>query len=228
MEIFKAIRLFAMTFFYYLKSLGIAEPAVRQLKQSWARECLRQLGYQFHEIGGRPEADHGLILVGNHVSFLDIMVLMAVSPQITFVAKKEVRRWPVIGVAAARVGTIFVDRSPSADRRKDRLEMAKQIRDKAAFLTVFPSGTTSLVENKNWKKGVFEISQEYNVPVKAFKIKYEPLRVSAYIDEDDLITQMLQMFRTKNKTVTLTWLPVFKIDDPQRNAEEIRNLVELS
>ncbi len=227
MTIFKIIKLFSKTLLYYFESL-IHPDQILHLKQKWAQNCLAEFGYTFVEIGERPISSEGLILVGNHISFLDIMVLMSVSPQITFVAKKEVRLWPIVGLAAARVGTIFVDRTPSADRHKVRFEMAKQIQEKGAFVTVFPSGTTSLIENKPWKKGIFEISQEHKVPVKAFKLTYDPLRVSAYIDDDYLLTQMGRIFRTQKKTVTLRWLDTFEILDPQKSAEQIRSYVELA
>ncbi len=222
---YKVILLFSKTFFYYLKSL-LHKERVLEFKQKWAQNSLAEFGYEFIEIGPRPNSDQGLILVGNHISFLDIMVLMSVSPKITFVAKKEVRRWPIIGVSAARVGTIFVDRNPSADRKKVRAEMAEQIQKKAAYVTVFPSGTTSLVENKTWKKGIFEVAKEYAVPVQAFKLQYEPLRESAFIDDDGLLSQMYALFGIKNKKVILTWLGEFPVDDPLVSAEKIRSYIE--
>jgi 1-acyl-sn-glycerol-3-phosphate acyltransferase len=223
----KIILIFLKTFLYYLESL-IHPERILELKQKWARMALTDLGYEFSEEGVRPQSQEGLILVGNHIGFMDIMVLMAVSPQITFLAKKEVKSWPLIGLIAKRVGTIFVDRSPSADRTHSRKEVADQIFQKRAFVTVFPSGTTSLIENKPWKKGIFEISQSHNVPVKAFKLRYEPLRESAYIDDDSLLGQMWRLFNIPHKKVSLTWLETFQVQDPQKAAEDIRTYVELA
>lgn len=216
--------IFLKTFFYYLESL-IFPLRILELKQKWARMGLNAFGYQLTESGDRPSSVEGLILVGNHIGFLDILVLMSVSPQITFLAKKELKNWPVIGLAAKRVGTIFIDRSHSADRTKSRKEVADQIFQNRAFVTVFPSGTTTLNEEKPWKKGIFEISQAHDVPVRAFKLRYEPLRESAYIDEDSLLGQMWKLCSTTNKKVYLNWLPNFKINDPQTSAEEIRRIV---
>lgn len=224
----KVVFIFSKTLYHYVESLFYPDQ-ILQLKQTWALQCLRQLGYELSEIGQRPDSHDGLILVGNHISFLDIIVLMAVSPKITFLAKKEVRTWPIIGLAAIRIGTIFIDRSPSADRTQARREVAEQIQKKAAYVTVFPSGTTSLMEIKPWKKGIFEISQDHKVPVKAFKLKYTPLRESAYIDDDHLLTQMWKILKIPNKKVSLTWLEeTFEIQNPVQAAEEIRNYVELA
>lgn len=221
---FQLTLIFGKTFAYYIQSL-FQPSRILDLKLKWAHYCLTKLGYEMTELGKRPESDRGLILVGNHVSFLDIIVLMNVSPHITFLAKKEVKHWPIIGMAAVRVGTIFIDRSPSADRTKARREVAEQIQKNKAFVTVFPSGTTSLIEKKPWKKGIFEISKDHQVPVCAFKLTYTPLRESAYIDDDDLLTQMWNLFKIKNKKVTLTWLETFKVSNPEKSAEQIRELV---
>lgn len=80
-------------------------------------------------------------LVMNHVSWLDIFVLNSVLPA-TFVAKAEIRRWPLIGWLVAGSGTIFVERgSRHAVRRVNQL-MAKRLAagERVAF---FPEGTTS-------------------------------------------------------------------------------------
>lgn len=221
------VLIFTKTFYYYLQSFFQSQ-RILSLKQKWALMALSHLGYELQEFGKRPDLTKGMILVGNHIGFLDVMVLMATSPQVTFLAKKEVRSWPLIGLIAKRVGTIFIDRSPSADRTKARQEVADQIFQNAAYVTVFPSGTTSLIENKPWKKGIFEISQVHDVPVKAFKLRYEPLRESAYIDDDTLLVQMWKLLHISHKKVTLTWLETFQIQDPQKAAEEIRNYVELA
>ncbi len=227
LNFFKVIYSFSKTFYFYARSL-IHPEHVLDLKKKWAETMLKDFGYELQEIGLAPKLDEVFILVGNHISFLDIFVLMSVNKKVNFVAKKEVRSWPVVGISAARVGTLFVDRSPSADRKAVRAKIAAQIQKEKTLMTVFPSGTTSLVENKVWKKGVFEISKENAVPIKAFKIKYEPLRESAYIDDDHLLTQMMNMHKIKNKKVTLEWLDVFEVDQPEATAEKIRRLVELA
>ena len=56
-----------------------------------------------------PAAPPGALVVANHVSWLDVMALHAVAP-VRMLAKREVRRWPLLGVLAARAGTVFLDR----------------------------------------------------------------------------------------------------------------------
>ncbi|MGZ3690522.1 MAG: lysophospholipid acyltransferase family protein [Pseudobdellovibrio sp.] len=194
-----------------------------KLKEKWAKMAMKDFGYRIEVKGPPPEESAGpLILVGNHISYLDIMLLMSAYPHIAFIAKKEVRSWPIIGVGADRAGTLFVDRGHKEDRARMRNSIAEQLLQHKAKVAIFPSGTTTLDEKVTWKKGVFEIAAENSIPVKAFKISYDPLRESAYIDEDNLLQQMKLIFKIKNKTAKLTWLDFYQISSPIEDAERIR------
>ena len=59
---------------------------------------------------GTPMRDHPTLILSNHVSWLDIPVISAIMP-IAFVAKREVASWPVVGIAAKLLRTVFVDRA---------------------------------------------------------------------------------------------------------------------
>jgi 1-acyl-sn-glycerol-3-phosphate acyltransferase len=75
------------------------------------------------------------------VSWLDIWVIHAVSP-VRFVAKSDVRRWPLIGWLVARSGTIFIERS----KRRDTARTNRTIVDTLARgerVGIFPEGTTT-------------------------------------------------------------------------------------
>ena len=81
------------------------------------------------------------LLVGNHLSYLDILVLGALHP-LVFVSKSEVRSWPVFGWLATKAGTVFLQR----ERRSDLVRVQQEIQVAvAAGLTVvfFPEGTTT-------------------------------------------------------------------------------------
>lgn len=85
--------------------------------------------------------DVPLMLVANHVSWLDIFAINAVKP-VRFIAKSEVRSWPIIGWLSEQTGTLFIQRA--------RRHHAAQINDvvvealrKGDIFTVFPEGTTT-------------------------------------------------------------------------------------
>src|SRR5690606_22326588 len=78
----------------------------------WARGVGRILGLRVGVEGTPPPAPY--LLVSNHLGYLDIVAYGAVLRG-RFVAKREVRRWPLIGPLAAMVGTIFIDRTLKRD-----------------------------------------------------------------------------------------------------------------
>ena len=106
----------------------------------WSALLLRRLGVCLHvegELhGGRP-----LMLVANHVSWLDIFAVNAVQP-VRFVAKSEIRRWPAIGWLCGKTGTLFIERGRRADAGRVNRLTAEALRT-GDVIAVFPEGTTS-------------------------------------------------------------------------------------
>lgn len=97
-------------------------------------------------IGIRLEADlsqavPGALIVANHISWVDIFVINAALPS-AFVAKEEVRHWPLIGWLAARNDTVFLRRGSHGHARIINREIA-EILDKGNHVAVFPEGTTT-------------------------------------------------------------------------------------
>ncbi|MGW1926145.1 1-acyl-sn-glycerol-3-phosphate acyltransferase [Streptomyces massasporeus] len=89
---------------------GLLPAAARlTLVRYWMRAVVRAFGVHARYEGTPAPAGGPLLVVANHVSWLDIPLIAAVLPGRT-VAKSEVRRWPVLGTLAALGGTLFIDR----------------------------------------------------------------------------------------------------------------------
>jgi 1-acyl-sn-glycerol-3-phosphate acyltransferase len=107
--------------------------------QTWARTVLKQLGVELR-VGGNPVRVGPMLLVSNHISWLDIVALHAVC-HCRFVSKADVRRWPLIGTLATGGRTLYIEReSRFAAVRMVHL-MVQALRD-GEILAVFPEGTT--------------------------------------------------------------------------------------
>ncbi len=210
-------RVFAKTLHYHFQFQNKSESERIQMKKEWGQMILKSFGFNLLIIGVAPKGQ-SCILVGNHISFLDIPVLLAALPEVTFLAKDDLLKWPIIGNGAKALGTIFVNRGTGSDRSHVRTQVAKVLHEKKSAVAIFPSGTTCLYEEKPWKKGAFEIAKEARVPLQLFRLDYIPLRESAYIDDDNLLDQMARLVKIKNKTVTLTWLDQCEATD---NAEAL-------
>lgn len=109
----------------------------------WHRLILVCLGIRVRVRGERLMAGPGLI-VANHVSYLDIPVLgsLGSTSPLRFIAKSEVRDWPVFGFLSTLQGTVFVERG----RRAQTLEHRTKVRDRldeGDLMVLFAEGTSS-------------------------------------------------------------------------------------
>lgn len=106
--------------------------------QGTCKRALRVLAVEVESLG---EPAHGAVIAANHMSYLDILVIAAITP-VVFVSKKEVRSWPLFGWFAEKAGTRFIDRN----RRGDVARIGEEIGPvMAAGLTIvlFLEGTTT-------------------------------------------------------------------------------------
>jgi len=104
----------------------------------WSRRTLRVIHVQLQFSGAPPS---GGLLVANHLTYLDILVLAAAHPMV-FVAKSEVRAWPVFGWLARMGGTLFVRRDHRGDVSRVNAELAAAVAA-GSVVVVFPEGTSS-------------------------------------------------------------------------------------
>ncbi|NNK78002.1 MAG: 1-acyl-sn-glycerol-3-phosphate acyltransferase [Litoreibacter sp.] len=117
---------------------GVGRPVTPYIVQFVSRAAFVILGIS-HRIEGRPMTQRGSV-VSNHVSWLDIFALNA-RKRVYFVSKSEVADWPVIGVAAQAVGTVFIRRNrQDAGAQKQVFEERLKVGHKLLF---FPEGTSS-------------------------------------------------------------------------------------
>jgi 1-acyl-sn-glycerol-3-phosphate acyltransferase len=108
----------------------------------WSAKLLRILRIVLDVHGARPEwLESNLVIAANHISWLDIFVINAVRPT-RFVAKSEIRDWPIVGWLCQGSGTIFIARA----KRSDTAKINTVIHDVLGYgdcVGLFPEGTTS-------------------------------------------------------------------------------------
>lgn len=112
----------------------------RRLPRLWHRVACWVLGLRVR-VHGTLEANRPLLLASNHVSWKDILVLGSVA-DVVYIAKSEVRGWPVFGILARLQATIFVERD---QRRKtgDQVDEIARRLTAGEIVVLFPEGTTS-------------------------------------------------------------------------------------
>lgn len=109
------------------------------LVRNWSRQMLAIMGVELVLRGHAPERGP-VLLVANHISWLDILVMNAAHPA-RFVSKADVKHWPVLGALITGAGTLYIER----ESRRDAMRVVHQMADalKAGdTVAVFPEGTT--------------------------------------------------------------------------------------
>lgn len=107
--------------------------------QVWAVELLGHLGITL-DVRGQPPVAGPVLLVANHISWLDIPVMHA-ARHCRFVSKSDVQDWPLVGTLATAAGTLYIERSSRRDASRMVGLMEAALRDNEV-LAVFPEGTT--------------------------------------------------------------------------------------
>jgi 1-acyl-sn-glycerol-3-phosphate acyltransferase len=194
--------------------------------QWWARGVLRALEIEL-EVVGAPSAGPVLI-VANHVSWLDIIAVDAVSPA-RFVSKADVRRWPVLGFLVASGGTLFIER----ERKRDALRVVHQVAaalSEGHTVAVFPEGTTS--DGRGllpFHGNLLQSAVSTLTPIQPIAIRYsdahaEPSLAPAYVGEMTLLQSVGQVIRADRLRVRVELLAPQASDGADRRelAERLR------
>ncbi len=135
----------------------------------WSRGCLRLLGGRLRVEGTPPTAP--FFLVTNHLSYVDILALAACADAY-FIAKLEIRAWPLFGVLCRAVGTIFVDREVRRDVLRENLLIAEVLA--AGYgVVLFPEGTsTQGYEVARFRSSLLDFPARNSVPVHVAALTY--------------------------------------------------------
>jgi 1-acyl-sn-glycerol-3-phosphate acyltransferase len=188
---------------------------------NWSKRFLELLGVTVR-VQGQPQQTGPLMVVINHVSWLDILVMLAAQP-VCFVSKSEVRHWPIIGWLASNVGTLYIERA----NRRDALRVVHQIAEnlKAGHLIgIFPEGTTS--EGRSllpFHGNLLQAAISSGSPVQAVALRYLEANGSlsmspTYIGEDTLLSSVWRMLRADPVTASLNFLPSMPTNGLERRA----------
>lgn len=182
----------------------------RQMRvQVWSRGMLRRIGIEL-VVKGQPDMRGPLMLVANHISWLDITSLHA-ARFCRFVSKADIAQWPFIGKLASGIGTLFLERSSRRDAMRVVRHMAASLRA-GDVLAVFPEGTTS--DGRSllpFHANLIEAAIVANVPVQPVALQFidrttgEPSFAPCYIDDDTLAGSVWRTLVTPGIAVVITF-----------------------
>jgi 1-acyl-sn-glycerol-3-phosphate acyltransferase len=178
----------------------LPERARHSFLRWWARGLLAALGVRLHISGAvvqRPA-----LIVANHVSWLDVIALIAAEPAI-FVCKSEVAAWPGVGWLLRRVGTIFIRRGSFRDVWRVNMALRERF-DAQQSVAAFPEGTTTVGDDVlAFRPALFQPAVERRLPVQPVSISYSS-PAAAFVGETTFLESLLAICGARSMDVHMT------------------------
>lgn len=188
-----------------------------RLKARWSRRLLAIVGLRLRVVGA-PTG--GALLVANHVSWLDIFAINAACPS-GFVAKAELRRWPLVGWLCQATDTLFIERGRPRHAQHVAHQMADCLRA-GRPVTVFPEGTTSAGRDVlPFHAALLQPAISAGCPVQPLALRYRDAAgrysaAPAYIDDLSFLDTTFSVLAERGLTVELVVLPVLPAQGERR------------
>ena len=167
--------------------------------ERWAERMLLLLGIRL-VVQGTPPAQGPVLLVSNHVSWLDILAFHA-ARHVRFVSKSGVRHWPMIGALATGGGTLYIERERKRDALRVVHHMTEALRQ-GDLIAVFPEGTTSDGQGVlPFHANLLQAAISSGSPVQPAALRFadaatrQTSLAPRYIDDDNLVSSLWRTLR---------------------------------
>lgn len=196
----------------------------RRALSGWFAALLRAFGITLQVTGDREFTDvrGGALFVSNHVSWLDVVALNAVRP-VRFLAKREIRTWPIVGQLAHSAGTVFVNRERLSELPKTVDRLAEVLRA-GGQINVFPEGTTWCGQaNGRWRPAAFQAAIDAAVPVVPVALRYRqphgPSTAVAFVGEMTLWDTLCRTLALRGLVIEVDIAAVLSSDSVRTRRE---------
>ena len=200
--------------------------------QAWAQRMLGLWGIRLVVVG-EPPLRGPVLVVANHISWLDILVLHA-ARHCRFVSKSDVKHWPLIGALATGSGTLFIERASRRDAMRVVHHMADALRA-GEVVAVFPEGTTSDgIHLLPFHANLIQAAISADAPVVPVALRFvdtlsgQLSLAPCYIDDDTLLVSLWRTLRTPGITAVVSYgAPQYAAGRDRRAwARELRETID--
>ncbi|WP_372949867.1 lysophospholipid acyltransferase family protein [Mariniphaga sp.] len=184
-----------VTGWFWLQHFGFSRKLQNWSMRTWGKSILFVCGIKIRR-NQIPENSH-FIVMPNHRSYFDIFIVAALTPA-AFVAKAELKKWPLLKGGAKITNTIFVSRSELQSLIATMNKIKASVNN-GIPVVLFPEGTSFKGPlTKPFKNGSFKIAADSGIPVIPMAIHFEDEN-DAWVDDDTFVGHF---FRQMSKPVT--------------------------
>ena len=173
-------------------------------------------------------AKPGALLVSNHISWLDIIVIGQYIPAY-FVAKSDILSWPIIGYLSRQGGTIFIRRGDKKHIKATAEKMLWILKQNSNIIA-FPEGTTTKGDEVlGFHASLFQPALLTRSAIQPVALLYQGVAAEQvpFIGDDDFIPHLIKMLSLDKIEVRVCFLPVIKSSGRDRHSVgvEARELI---
>lgn len=211
---FRAARRIAVTVLVLtaLPLLALPLPGHLHAKRFYCRAVLHCLGIRITFSGGPIRNLRGMLVVANHVSWVDVFAVGAVLPG-SFVARADLIDWPAVGLAARMANVIPIERRDLRQLPTVVDTVGARLRE-GHTVVAFPEGTTYCgLDNGRFRPALFQAAIDADRPVQPLRLTYHhrdgsPSTVTAFLGEDSLWASIKRIVRARRTIVHIQVRPL--------------------
>lgn len=197
-----------------LLCVGLVYPLIGHKSRAWLNRrwsrCLMAFCGLRVVLKGEPRLTGPVLLVANHVSWIDIFVLNSARAT-SFVAKSEIRSWPIIGWLVAGAGTLFIERGQRHAVHAMGESMQARFQQGDA-VGLFPEGTTTEgFELLPFHASLFEPARSAAIEIQPVALRFlqhgKRSGYAAFVGEESLVANLWRVLGVTGLAVEVVFLP---------------------
>jgi 1-acyl-sn-glycerol-3-phosphate acyltransferase len=177
--------------------------------EAWAVALLAKLAIKLI-VNGRPPASGPMLLVSNHISWLDILVIHAAG-HCRFVSKADVKHWPILGTLTTAAGTLYIERESRRDAMRVVHHMSEAL-TAGDIVAVFPEGTTGNgIDLLPFHANLLQAAISVNAPVQPLALSFidaasgQTSQSASYVGDETLLGSLWNTLTSSNLAAVATY-----------------------
>ena len=175
----------------------------------WAGALLAKLAIKLI-VNGRPPKAGPMLLVSNHISWLDILVIHAAG-HCRFVSKSDIKHWPVLGTLTTAGGTLYIERESRRDAMRVVHHMSEALTE-GDIVAVFPEGTTGNgVDLLPFHANLLQAAIAVDAPVQPIALSFKDTatgqisQAASFVGDETLIGSLWNTLKASNLAAVATY-----------------------